>query len=58
MKKQVFTLKDVTEIFGLSKQTILNWVKTKKLNPLDDTAGKFLFRRSEIEKILGEEIQN
>lgn len=57
MEKHVFlTTKEVCDVFRSSRQTIFRWVQCGKLQPLDKSAKKWLFRRSDIEAIVGSPI--
>jgi excisionase family DNA binding protein len=52
LKKKLITLKEITQIFKVSKQTVYKWIKCNVLPPSIKVGGRVYFFRSEIEKVL------
>lgn len=53
MQEEYLTTKEVTEIFKVHTQTILRWRNTGKIKYQQISPKKFLYRKSDIEKMLG-----
>lgn len=50
-KPEMLTVKEVRDMFRISRTTLYNWIEKGKLTPLRP-GKKLLFKRSDIEKLL------
>jgi predicted site-specific integrase-resolvase len=50
--KDLLNNKDIEELFGVTKQTILNWRKRGILPYIAINQRKFLYKKEDVEKLL------
>ncbi|WP_029523648.1 IS607 family transposase [Persephonella sp. KM09-Lau-8] len=52
MEQKLLTIKNIKEVYGISRTTLINWEKKGLLSPIRTPGGQRRYRREDIEKIL------
>jgi len=58
LTKKLLTLKEITQIFKVTKQTVYKWIKCNVLPQSIKVGGRVYFKRSEIDKIINQKNEN
>jgi excisionase family DNA binding protein len=58
LKKELVTLKEITQMFKISKPTVYKWVRMNLLPQSKKIGGRVYFYKSEIDKLLLKENDN
>jgi len=55
LKDKLVTLKEITQIFKISKQTVYKWIKSNVLPPSLKVGGRVYFKKEEINDLITKE---